>query len=166
MNKNNSCVLFENGKPKTNIVEFTADRQDLHPRKASIGAAGYDICSKYPLTILGGETCSIDTGVSVAIPEGYYAQLSLRSSMGNLGLMMPHGVGVIDCDYRGVIKVLAYNYKKGSIHIDAGQRIAQLVFIKIPPITLNLVASLDETVRGSGGFGSTGQNDELDKDVA
>jgi dUTP pyrophosphatase len=147
-----SCILL---KKCSNVIQFTADNDSLAPMRMSHGAAGYDICSKYDLIILAKETAMIDTGLSIALPADYYAQLSLRSSLGKNGLLMPNGVGIIDSDYRGVVKVCVYNYTNGTIHIEKGQRIAQLIFIKVPPVKLELVNALGTTLRGEGGFGST-----------
>jgi dUTP pyrophosphatase len=147
-----TCILLSKCN---NTVQFTVDQVELTPVKMTSGAAGYDICSKYNLMVLSKETVMIDTGVSIAMPEDYYAQLSLRSSLGKSGLLMPNGVGIIDSDYRGVIKLCVHNYTSGAINIEKGQRVGQLVFIKIPPIKLHLVAKLSDTLRGTGGFGST-----------
>ena len=102
----------------------------------------------------------ISTGWAVAIPEGWEGQIRCRSSLGKKGMIMPNGLGTIDSDYRGELKVLATWIGEGSsFTVSARERVAQLLFVPVPRVTLieTTVEGLDRTKRGSGGFGSSGQ---------
>lgn len=127
------------------------------PAKAHDTDAGLD------LYVPEGQTClvrrgaiyTIDLGVRVAIPDGYYGQLTLRSSAGAKGLTMPHGVGVIDSGYRGNVKVLVAALAE-PVMVAARDRICQLIIRKLPAIEWESGVVDDNTSRGQGGFGSTG----------
>lgn len=127
------------------------------PAKAHDTDAGLD------LYVPEGQTClvrrgaiyTIDLGVRVAIPDGYYGQLTLRSSAGAKGLTMPHGVGVIDSGYRGNVKVLVAALTE-PVLVAARDRICQLIIRKLPAIEWESGVVDDNTSRGQGGFGSTG----------
>lgn len=127
------------------------------PAKAHDTDAGLD------LYVPEGQTClvrrgaiyTIDLGVRVAIPDGYYGQLTLRSSAGAKGLTMPHGVGVIDSGYRGNVKVLVAALAE-PVLVAARDRICQLIIRKLPAIEWESGVVDDNTSRGQGGFGSTG----------
>lgn len=141
------------------------------PTRAHPGDAGYDLYAAYDATIPEHRTIMVKTDIAVAIPEGYYGRVAPRSS-----LAYKHGIrveaGVIDAGYRNNVGVLlskskyggkvnaAYggNGKRmGAIDIKKGDRIAQLIITKIATPEVVEVESLDETVRGQGGFGSTGR---------
>ena len=104
-----------------------------------------------------GQRAAIPTGLRIALPPGYEAQVRARS-----GLALRHGIGLvnapgtIDADYRGEVQVLLVNHGTESVEITRGMRIAQLVIAAVARVELCEVTSLDETPRGSGGFGSTG----------
>lgn len=102
-----------------------------------------------------GAIYTIDLGVRVAIPDGYYGQLTLRSSAGAKGLTMPHGVGVIDSGYRGNVKVLVAALAE-PVLVAARDRICQLIIRKLPAIEWESGVVDDNTSRSQGGFGSTG----------
>jgi dUTP pyrophosphatase len=131
------------------------------PAYASAGAAGLDLYAALPagqkLVLEPGARDLIPTGVQIALPEGYEAQLRPRS-----GLAVEHGVtvlnapGTIDSDYRGEVKALLVNHGGQPFEITRGMRIAQLVIAPVVRATLVDVGELDETARGEGGFGSTG----------
>jgi dUTP pyrophosphatase len=128
------------------------------PAYASDGAAGMDIVSAESLTIAPGERHAVATGFAVAIPAGFEIQVRPRS-----GLALKHGVtclntpGTIDSDYRGEVKVILANLGTEPFVIWRGDRIAQLVPAEVQRAGFQEVADLDETARGSGGFGSTGR---------
>jgi len=128
------------------------------PAYATSGAAGMDVVAAEALTLAPGARHAVATGFAMAIPEGYEVQVRPRS-----GLALKHGVtclntpGTIDSDYRGEVKVILANLGDAPFAIARGDRIAQLVPAPVQRATLAEVDSLDETVRGSGGFGSTGQ---------
>jgi len=129
------------------------------PAYATTGAAGLDLQAAVdvPLTLRAGARALIPTGFAIAVPTGYEAQVRPRS-----GLALKHGItclnspGTIDSDYRGEIKVILANLGHEPCEIKRGDRIAQLVPAPVQRATLLEVSSLDDTSRGSGGFGSTG----------
>lgn len=102
-----------------------------------------------------GAVYTIDLGIRLAIPDGYYGQLVLRSSAGKKGLTLPHGVGVIDSGYRGNIKLLVAALAE-PVLVSVGERICQLIILPLPPVDMEAGVVDDETARGTGGFGSTG----------
>lgn len=128
------------------------------PRYATDGAAGMDVVSAEDLTLAPGARHAVATGFAMAIPAGYEVQVRPRS-----GLALKHGItclntpGTIDSDYRGEIKVILANLGTDDFAIARGDRIAQLVPAAVQNAALDEVASLDETARGAGGFGSTGR---------
>ena len=129
------------------------------PRYASAGAAGMDIeaAVKQPVTLGPGQRMAVPTGLAMAIPHGHEIQIRPRS-----GLAARHGVtvanapGTIDSDYRGEVQVLLVNLGDAPFVIDRGMRIAQMVLAPVLRARLQQVTRLDDTERGTGGFGSTG----------
>ena len=128
------------------------------PAYASAGAAGMDVVAAEDLTLAPGARHAVATGFAMAIPEGYEVQVRPRS-----GLALKHGVtclntpGTIDSDYRGEVKVILANLGSEPFGIARGDRIAQLVAAPVQRAVFTEVTSLDDTERGSGGFGSTGR---------
>lgn len=128
------------------------------PAYATSGAAGMDIVAAETLALAPGARHAVATGFAMAIPPGFEVQVRPRS-----GLALKHGItclntpGTIDSDYRGEIKVILANLGSEVFAISRGDRIAQLVPSPVQRARLNEVASLDETARGTGGFGSTGR---------
>ncbi len=128
------------------------------PAYATAGAAGMDVVAAEELVLAPGARHAVATGFAMAIPLGYEVQVRPRS-----GLALKHGItclntpGTIDSDYRGEVKVILANLGDAPFPIARGDRIAQLVPAPVQHAELNEVASLDETARGSGGFGSTGR---------
>ena len=127
------------------------------PAYATSGAAGMDICAAESLTLRAGKRHAVATGFAFAIPDGYEVQVRPRS-----GLALKHGItclntpGTIDSDYRGEVKVVLANLGDEDFVINTGDRIAQIV---VAPVTQGMmieVDALDDTERGTGGFGSTG----------
>lgn len=127
------------------------------PTRAHATDAGLDlyIPEGQGCLVRRGAVYTIDLGVRVAIPDGYYGQLTLRSSAGTKGLTMPHGVGVIDAGYRGNVKVAVAALAE-PVLIAAGERICQLIILPCPHIDVRPGTVDDATDRGQGGFGSTG----------
>jgi len=127
------------------------------PSYASAGAAGLDLVSAEDLELAPGARHAVASGFAVAIPAGYEVQVRPRS-----GLALKHGItclntpGTIDSDYRGEVKVILVNLGDAPFAIARGDRIAQLVPAPVQRARFAEVATLDETERGSGGFGSTG----------
>ena len=128
------------------------------PSYAYAGDAGLDLRANEDVTLAPLERRLVGTGLSVAIPEGYAGFVQPRSGMAlKRGLSMANTPGLIDAHYRGELKVLAVNLDASEpIHIERGERIAQLVIQRVPVVTLVEVDELDETDRGAGGFGSSG----------
>ena len=132
------------------------------PSYATHGAAGMDVVSAEDLALLPGQRHAVATGFKVAIPEGYEIQVRPRS-----GLALKHGItvhntpGTIDSDYRGELKVIMINHGAEAFAIARGDRIAQLVLAPVTQAAWQEVQELDDTVRGEGGFGSTGGHARL-----
>ncbi len=128
------------------------------PAYATEGAAGMDVVAAASLTLDPGARAAVATGFALAIPAGYEVQVRPRS-----GLALRHGVtclntpGTIDHDYRGEVKVILVNLGQEPFAVMRGERIAQLVPAAVQHARLVEVGTLDDTVRGEGGFGSTGQ---------
>lgn len=130
------------------------------PTYGSEYAAGADMYAALDeaVTIEPGETKFIPTGLAFEIPEGYAGFVHARSGLASKrGLAPANKVGVIDADYRGEVMVALHNHGKESQTVEAGERIAQMIIA--PFVAVNYVFSdeLDETIRGEGGFGSTGR---------
>lgn len=125
------------------------------PRRQSGGAAGYDIHSAIATVIKAGACSVVPIGISLALPENTYGRIACRSSLAAKGLSVEGGV--IDRDYRGELKVLLRNHAYSDFEINVGDRIAQLIIEKIATPDVIVVDELEESARGSGGFGSTGQ---------
>lgn len=122
-------------------------------------AAGADLyaCMEEPLTIKAGETQFVHTGIAMEIPEGLVGLVYARSGLAcKKGLAPANKVGVIDSDYRGEIMVALYNHSKEDITIESGERVAQMVIAPYFYAEYQEVDELEDTVRGAGGFGSTG----------
>ena len=131
------------------------------PTYQSEHAAGLDllaaVSSTGPVTIAPGARALVPTGLAIALPEGYEAQVRPRSGLAARdGLTILNSPGTIDADYRGEIQVLLVNLGSESVVVSRGMRIAQLVIAPVVRAHIVEAASLDKTSRGSGGFGSTG----------
>ena len=130
------------------------------PSFATKNSAGVDLRANLtePVTLGALERKIIGTGLKIALPEGYEAQVRPRSGLAaKHGLTVLNAPGTIDADYRGEIGVILVNLSNNSVTINPGERIAQLVIAKYEQVSWNLTESLDTTERGSGGFGSTGK---------
>ena len=137
------------------VVECRVDNAVYLPKRANATDAGADLRSTEKLEIYPGETKMIDTGVAVKIPQGFGGFVFNRSGQGKNGIIVLNGVGVIDSDYRGNIKIALKNISENRYQIEVGDRIAQLVIL--PVILCDFVDSWNDTERGTGGFGSTGK---------
>jgi dUTP diphosphatase len=131
------------------------------PSYQSAHAAGLDLIAAVPgdapLRLAPGARALVPTGIAIALPEGHEAQVRPRSGLAaRHGLTVLNAPGTIDADYRGEVQVLLINYGSEAVDIARGMRIAQLVIAPVARARLREVASLDETGRGKGGFGSTG----------
>jgi dUTP pyrophosphatase len=129
------------------------------PAYATDGAAGMDVVAAIPepLILAPGSRAAVPTGLAMAIPPGFEVQVRPRSGLAaKHGLTVANAPGTIDADYRGEVKVLLINLGPDPVTIEPAMRIAQLVPAAVTRARLTVVDSLDDTARGSGGFGSTG----------
>lgn len=142
-------------------VEQTEQGKTLSlPKYMSKDAAGMDLyaCVETDVILEAGSIELVPTGLKIALPSGYEAQIRPRSGLAlKYGISMANTPGTIDADYRGEIKVIMINHGKEDFVIKHGERIAQMVINKVEQITWELVNTLDETERGEGGFGHTGK---------
>ena len=137
-------------------VRFTRPGADL-PTRAHPTDAGLDLYAAETVHVIPNQVTLVPTGVAVAIPAGHVGLLVARSSLAvKKAMTLANGVGVIDPDYRGEIKVPIITTDGCHNLIQAGTRIAQLVILPIALPRLDVVANLDDTTRGAGSFGSTG----------
>ena len=150
------------GAIKVDILQLPHGEGLALPAYQSTDAAGLDLLAavpeEAPLLLAPGKHAMVPTGLAIALPSGFEAQVRPRS-----GLALKHGVtvlnspGTIDADYRGEISVILVNHGEAPFAIRRGERIAQMVIAPVVQAKLVPVANLSTTDRGSGGFGSTGQ---------
>lgn len=126
------------------------------PQYKHPGDAGMDLSSVEAVTVEPGEIVAVHTGLAFAIPSGYVGLVHPRSGLASRGLTVANAPGTIDAGYRGEVKVLLVNLGKEPFEVAQGDRIAQLVIQEVAFLPLTETASLDDTSRGAGGFGSTG----------
>jgi dUTP pyrophosphatase len=129
------------------------------PAQAHDGDAGYDLHAAEAITIAPGERASVGTGIVVAIPSGHAGLVVPRSGLAaRHGISVVNAPGLIDSGYRGELRVLLLNTDRSEpFQVESGDRIAQLVLVAVETPEVEEVSELDETVRGVGGFGSTGR---------
>lgn len=130
------------------------------PTYGSVEAAGADLyaCLEEPITVMPGEVAWVGTGIALEVPKGCAGLVYARSGLAcKRGLAPANKVGVVDSDYRGEVKVVLLNHSKEPQTIEHGERIAQFVITPVLTPEYQEVAELDETGRGTGGFGSTGK---------
>jgi dUTP pyrophosphatase len=123
-------------------------------------AAGMDLRANLeePIELGPLERAIVPTGLYIALPEGFEAQIRPRSGLAaKQGLTVLNSPGTIDADYRGEIKVILVNLSNNAVQVHDGDRVAQMVIARYEQAQWTLVETLDETMRGAGGFGSTGQ---------
>ncbi len=127
------------------------------PAYAHLGDAGLDLCSAEDLTLGPGERKTVSTGFAMALPEGYAAFVQPRSGLAaRSGISIVNTPGLIDCHYRGEVKVILVNLGSEPFQVKRGDRIAQMVIQRVEAPRVEVVEELDDTARGEGGFGSTG----------
>jgi dUTP pyrophosphatase len=130
------------------------------PLPATAHSAGVDLRAAIdaPTLLAPGERAAIPTGIAVAFPAGYEGQVRPRSGLAiRYGLALVNSPGTIDADYRGEIRVILINLGAEEVRLSRGDRIAQLVVQRVPRVEWEAVEQLDETERGPGGFGHTGE---------
>lgn len=143
---------------KVNVKRL--DSRAKLPAFSSSAAAGADLFAilDADLLIAPGETVLVHTGLAMEIPEGFVGLIYARSGLASKrGLAPANKVGVIDADYRGEIMVALHNHSLTAQTIANGERIAQMVISQVPVIEYDEVTELSDTIRGDGGFGSTGR---------
>lgn len=137
------------------------NKNAIIPTKGSVGSAGWDLyaCLDEKVEIPAGKTIKIGTGLAIAIPQGFFGAIFARSGLATKkGLRPANCVGVGDSDYRGEYIVALHNDSDITQVVEPGERIAQLLILAYGEALFEEVDSLDDTERGSGGFGSTGTN--------
>ena len=123
-------------------------------------SAGADLycAEEHEISVCSGQKCSIGTGISMEIPEGYVGLVFARSGLAcKNGLRLCNSVGVIDADYRGEIKVVLHNDSEYVREIKPGERVAQMIVMPYPKVSFIEVEELSDTIRGESGFGGTGR---------
>jgi dUTP pyrophosphatase len=140
----------------TPTVKFRKTRTNAAVPRKNEGDAGYDLTITESRTVKAGERALLPTGISLEIPRGLYGHISDRSSMAwKKGL---HCMGkIIDSTYRGEVGVVVLNTSNQDVTLEEGDRVAQIIFKHYYDVCLEEVDELEETQRGSGGFGSTGK---------
>lgn len=129
------------------------------PAYATEQSAGMDLCAAIDeeIVIEAGKRALVPTGLAIALPAGFEAQIRPRSGLAaKSGVTVLNSPGTVDADYRGEIKVILANLGDAPFKIERGMRIAQMVVARHETVTWDVVETLDDTVRGAGGFGSTG----------
>ena len=146
-------------KLSVKIIKLQHARDLALPAYATSQSAGMDLLAAVfePIVVKAGEIAIIPTGIAIALPEGFEAQIRPRSGLAaKFGITVLNTPGTIDADYRGEIKVILINHSSSDFVIERGMQIAQMVVARYEHIILEEVQSLEDTLRGSQGFGSTG----------
>ncbi len=131
--------------------------QDCTLQYQTLGSAGFDLFAAKEVQIMPGEYALIPTGMAIALEMGFEAQIRPRSGLAlKNGITVLNSPGTIDCDYRGEICIILINHSKSQFNVNVGMRIAQMVIASYQQAKMVFVQDLDETIRGSSGFGSTG----------
>ena len=148
-------------KIQLKVIDKRLGDEFAFPAYATQGSAGIDLvaCLDTPLTISPGQCELIPSGIAIHIGDPSHAAVLLpRSGLGHKhGIVLGNLVGLIDSDYQGEVKISCWNRGGEAFQINPGDRIAQMVLAPVVQAAFTLVAKLDETTRGAGGFGSTGQ---------
>ncbi|MDC2995963.1 dUTP diphosphatase [Candidatus Pelagibacter sp.] len=130
------------------------------PKYKTSGSSGMDLMAfiKSPIKIRAGKSALIPTGISIAFPEEFEIQIRPRSGLAaKQSISVLNTPGTIDSDYRGEIKVIIFNHGESEFVVNCDDRIAQMILTPVIKIEFEEVSELPETIRGSGGFGSTGK---------
>jgi dUTP pyrophosphatase len=145
-----------NCQAKVKIKKLTQTAQ--LPIKATPESAGFDLHTIEDVTIAPGEHCAVSTGLAVELQPGFAMLIYPRSGNAKkYGITLSNAVGVVDSDYRGEVKILLHNAGNNEVHFRVGDRIAQAIIHQLPAIEIVECEDLSNTVRGAGGFGSTGK---------
>ncbi len=145
---------------KVKMKNISGDKLNVVPKYETLGSAGVDLRAslEQEIVLLAGETVKVPTGWAIQLPDSQVVALVFARSglAANYGVALANGVGVIDSDYRGEIQILISNNSSEPYIIHHGDRIAQLLFMPVMRAEFEIVEDLEETLRGKGGFGSTG----------
>ena len=142
------------------IIKIVNQSRHPLPSYSTLLSSGMDLRAHLnePVTLAPGERALIPTGLYISLPQGYEAQIRPRSGLAlKKGVTLLNTPGTIDADYRGEIGLIVVNLSQENFVINDGERIAQMVVAKYETVEWELCDSLDETIRGAGGFGHTGQ---------
>lgn len=133
-------------------------KEGKEPTRGTVHSAGIDMYynGKETKTLKHMDIVELETGLSVLIPENHFGLVAIRSGYGWKGLNLINGVGIIDSDYRGEIGVKVIHFGKEEITINPGERIAQIIIVPYKHMEMNRLEQLPDSIRGTGGFGSTG----------
>lgn len=146
------------------IQRFPGNEDVPLPQYMTEHAAGMDVCAavKEPVVLQPGETKLIPTGMAIAVPPGYEAQIRPRSGLAlKKSISIMNAPGTIDADYRGEVGIILTNFGNEPFTVNRGERICQMIIAPVVMATLKVVAELPSTERGSGGFGHTGGSKHL-----
>lgn len=140
------------------LLQISPENRDLVPARQHASDAAFDLRAAADATVPAGGVACIPTGVRMQLPQNYVAEVRPRSGLAlKNSITVLNTPGTIDSGYRGEVHVILVNHGKEPFAVRRGDRIAQLLFQRLPEVELSLVDSLDESDRGEGGFGSTGR---------
>ncbi|MDT8284813.1 MAG: dUTP diphosphatase [Thermovirgaceae bacterium] len=140
-------------------IGISRESEDIPlPSYATPASSGVDLCAAESTVISPGKRTAVGTGLRLEIPEGFECQVRPRSGIAlRSGVTVLNAPGTIDSDYRGEVRVILINHGEEPFRIEKGDRIAQMVLVRVDRLVWKEVRHLSETSRGSGGFGSTGK---------
>ncbi|KAI5846971.1 deoxyuridine 5'-triphosphate nucleotidohydrolase [Tricharina praecox] len=153
MSTTTSPVTNPTGLPALQVKLLTPSGRA--PTRGSEFAAGYDVYAARDTAVPARGKVLVDTDIAIAVPAGCYGRIAPRSGLASKNFI-DTGAGVVDADYRGQVKILLFNHADTDFEIKAGDRVAQLILERIYTPDVVVVEELEESVRGAGGFGSTG----------
>jgi len=157
--RNNAVCKNVTPRGASPTVPCLLTRDAAVPRYATAGSAGADVTvwPEEDIILKPGERAILPTGISVSLPgPGWVGLVTIRSGVGSRGLMLCNGVGVIDSDYRGELRLAVINQSGADFEIKRGDRLAQLLITPVAQVAFSPADALDGTARGTGGYGSTG----------
>jgi dUTP pyrophosphatase len=161
MTKTIADILYNKNRDSVQLKWKKLNERAQVPKAQTNGAACFDLsaCLAAPIILQKGKVTAVPTGLAVEIPEGFEMQVRARSGLAfKYGLTLVNGVGTIDSDYRGEVKVLVTLLQDEELVVSDGDRIAQALVSPVLLVSHEEVSDLSSTERGSGGFGSTGVN--------
>jgi len=144
---------------RVKIVRLPQGRDLPLPRRATSQSAGFDLqaCVESSVEIRPGDRALVPTGIAVALPRGYEAQIRPRSGLAlRSGLTLLNTPGTVDADYRGEVRLIVVNLGREPVTVHRGDRLAQMVVLRLPAVELEEVEEIPGSERGEGGFGHTG----------